>query len=280
MKIKFLGTAAAEAIPGVFCACETCKKSRATGGKNIRTRSQSIIDDKILIDLPADTYFHSVAHRIDLSQIHTCLITHSHDDHLYPQELWCRGESIAYPEEETPLTVYAGRSGYRKITDAVIDFKLDETDRVVPKRIAPFVPFEAEGYQITPLTANHDSSASPLLFLIQKDGKSLLYAHDTGCFPEETTSYLKDSGITLDLFSLDCTGGLNPNENYSKWGHHNLIGAVKTRQILKENGNVTDKTICILNHFSHNGTPVHEEMEAAAKKENFLIAFDGYEISF
>ena len=58
MKIQYLGTAAAEGIPAIFCECETCKKTRERGGKNIRTRSQALIDDKILIDLPADTYLH------------------------------------------------------------------------------------------------------------------------------------------------------------------------------------------------------------------------------
>lgn len=45
MKIKYLGTAAAEGVPAIFCRCEVCRKSKAAGGRNIRTRSQSIIDD-------------------------------------------------------------------------------------------------------------------------------------------------------------------------------------------------------------------------------------------
>ena len=69
MKIKYLGTAASEAIPGVFCECDVCKRSRAAGGKNIRTRSQAIVDDKILIDFPCDTYLHSIANNIELAKI-------------------------------------------------------------------------------------------------------------------------------------------------------------------------------------------------------------------
>ena len=33
MKIKYLGTAAAEGITAVFCECETCKKAIELGGK-------------------------------------------------------------------------------------------------------------------------------------------------------------------------------------------------------------------------------------------------------
>lgn len=58
MKIQYLGTAAAEGIPAIFCECDTCKKARSLGGRNIRTRSQAIIDENVLIDFPADTYMH------------------------------------------------------------------------------------------------------------------------------------------------------------------------------------------------------------------------------
>ena len=54
MKIKFLGTAAAEGIPALFCDCAVCQNARKVGGKEIKTRSQAIVDDKILIDFPAD----------------------------------------------------------------------------------------------------------------------------------------------------------------------------------------------------------------------------------
>lgn len=55
MKIKYLGTAAAEGIPAIFCHCEICKHAREHGGKNIRTRAQALIDDKIMLDLGPDT---------------------------------------------------------------------------------------------------------------------------------------------------------------------------------------------------------------------------------
>ena len=60
MKIKFLGTAAAEAMPAPFCVCENCKRAMKLGGRNIRTRSQALVDDALLIDFPCDTYFHMI----------------------------------------------------------------------------------------------------------------------------------------------------------------------------------------------------------------------------
>ena len=58
MKLQYFGTAAAEGWPSLFCGCDACRRAREAGGRNIRTRSQAMIDDKLLIDFPADTYLH------------------------------------------------------------------------------------------------------------------------------------------------------------------------------------------------------------------------------
>mgnify|MGYP003538011910 CR=1 FL=1 len=73
MKLQYLGTAAAEGIPAIFCDCENCRKSREAGGKNIRTRSQALIDDELLIDFPADTYMHFLNFEMPLTKIKNCL---------------------------------------------------------------------------------------------------------------------------------------------------------------------------------------------------------------
>ena len=65
MRIKYLGTAAAEGVPAIFCSCEVCKKARELGGRNIRTRSQAIIDDRLLIDFPPDSCVHFMTNSID-----------------------------------------------------------------------------------------------------------------------------------------------------------------------------------------------------------------------
>ena len=44
MKINYLGTGAAERIPGIFCNCKLCKYAREKKGREIRTQTQLIID--------------------------------------------------------------------------------------------------------------------------------------------------------------------------------------------------------------------------------------------
>ena len=64
MKLKYLGTAAAEGYPAMFCDCENCRKAMKSKGKNIRSRSQAIIDDSLLVDFPCDTYYHCLNNNI------------------------------------------------------------------------------------------------------------------------------------------------------------------------------------------------------------------------
>ena len=86
MKLQYWGTAASEGIPAIFCECEVCRRSRALGGRNIRTRSQAMIDDTLLIDAGADTYMHSLRYGFELARTSYVLVTHAHPDHFYFKE--------------------------------------------------------------------------------------------------------------------------------------------------------------------------------------------------
>ncbi len=44
MKIKFLGTGAAEDIPSFGCTCPRCRLAREEKGRNVRRRASLLID--------------------------------------------------------------------------------------------------------------------------------------------------------------------------------------------------------------------------------------------
>ncbi len=67
MNIQFLGTAAAEGVPALFCDCETCRESRLRGGRNVRTRSQALVDGVLLIDMGPDTLLHEMKYGLDFT---------------------------------------------------------------------------------------------------------------------------------------------------------------------------------------------------------------------
>lgn len=278
MKIKYYGTAAAEGIPAIFCECEVCKKARERGGKNVRTRSQAIIDDTILIDLPADTYMHCL-NGLPIEKLHTCIITHSHGDHLYATEILNRGPGMARVVlDDKPFNMYGTAPAMRFVRDAINRARLDTCNRVSATIIAPFEPFEAEGYKITPLKAVHDAYASPVIYALEKDGKSMLYAHDTGIFAEETFDYIEKNNMHFDFVSLDCTFCDSPND----WlGHMSIGNCNVVRDRLNKIGCTDENTVFAVNHFSHNNEhALYDDLKPIAEENGYIISYDGLEIEF
>lgn len=273
MKIRYLGTAAAEGVPALFCECDNCQKARALGGKNIRTRSQSLIDDCLLIDFPADTYLHFLQYNLPMHKIHNCLITHSHLDHLYEKDISIRKNGFSHLSDKTPLTFYSDVSGYELIDKEIK--RCNNLDAKVEK-LQLNTPFNVEGYTVTALRAAHDQKSSPVIFIIEKDGKSIFYSNDTSEYPEESFNYLKTLKKPFDLLSLDCTEACGPCDYV---GHMNLDRCIALVNQLKGLGIVNDNTRIVLNHFSHNGANVsYEEFSEIAKKYGMITAYDGLEI--
>ncbi|MBQ4109263.1 MAG: MBL fold metallo-hydrolase [Clostridia bacterium] len=277
MKIKYLGTAAAEGIPAIFCECDNCKKSRKAGGRNIRTRSQALIDNTLLIDFPADTYMHFLEYELPLAKIKNCLITHSHSDHLYPAELIMRKKGFSHINDEKPLVFYSDEAGYNDIK-AVKEEKNISDDDILVNKIKLFKEFEVEDYKVTALRAAHDPKSSPVVYIIEKDGKTLFYSNDTSEYPDESMEYLKSLNKPFNLISFDCTEACR---NATYVGHLTLDRCIALREKLFEAGAADEKTIFVLNHFSHNGTNVvYDEFVQIAKANKFEVSYDGMEIEF
>ena len=275
MKIKYLGTAAAEGLPAVFCQCDNCKKARKNKGRDIRTRSQAIIDDTLLIDFNADTYAHALKYDIELSKIEHCIITHSHLDHLYPSELNMRGSGFArFKGERKTFNIYGSEAVVEKCKSICT---LGE-DNIKFHTLEAFKPFKAGDYTVTPLPARNGEDSGPLIYIIEKDGKTMLYGNDTGLFFEEVYDYLKEKKIYFDFVTLDCCETLG----FSDWPYHMTVEDCKTtRERLKANKHADEKTIFYLNHFSHNATPViYDELTYALDGSGFKISYDGLEVEF
>ena len=279
MKIKYLGTAASEGVPAVFCKCEICERSRRAGGRNIRTRSQAVIDDTLLIDLNADTYIHSLYYGLDLPSIRTCIITNDHEDHLYPAELLNRQEGFAHGVDGQPLAIYGTWPAYAKVVETIAQGGTTEKGNVLEKMVTPvlirpFVPFEAEGYRITPLSAQHDPKCEPVIYLIEKDGKALLYSNDTGRYPEETWEYLISHPVKLNLVSFDSTFAVVDWDS----GHMGFAANDRIRQRMIKEGLVDKNTVYVANHFTHNSGVTYDDMLPEAEKYGFLVSYDGMEV--
>ncbi|MDR2535006.1 MAG: hypothetical protein LBD29_03120 [Treponema sp.] len=274
MKLLYLGTAAAEGIPGVFCSCSICRTAREKKGKDIRTRSQALVDGKILFDFPPDTYAHYIASGFtdfDLPAIRRLFITHSHQDHFYLQDLHLRKPIFTHPPIEI-LHIYGNQRVEQKLLN------LQEKEQVIPycefHYAKPFEPIDAEGYRITPFPALHDQQEECLFYAVEHEGKSLLYAHDTGVFPDSVWDYIAKINQRFDLVSLDCTTIMDKDGG----NHMGISDDIDVRERLVSIGGADKKTIFVLNHFSHNGRLNHDELCRIAVKEGFTAAYDGMTI--
>ncbi len=274
MKLTYLGTAAAEGFPALFCNCKYCIEARKKGGKNIRTRSQALIDNQLLIDLPPDTYMHFLNGNVRFDAIHTLIITHGHSDHFYAKELKNRHSPYAHDMKAKKLQVYCSKVVFDLFVSEVGSAKLDGVDFNI---FFPYQTFSSFGYKITPLPARHMQEGEAFIFLIEKDNKKILYAHDTGYFYDHVFKYLEENSITLDLISYDCTNVENSiPDTYAHMGFENIA---RLREKLKKIGAINNKTIEFVNHFSHNGNPDQSMLEKIAKPLGLRVAFDGCSVT-
>lgn len=276
MKIQFLGTAAAEGVPGIFCTCENCVKSRKIGGRALRTRSQAVIDDKLLIDFPADTYAHTLTNHIDLVRVSHCLITHSHQDHLYPQDIRMLEPGYATLPEDYHLTFY----GTQKVGEHIrpmLAYQLEAVNICDFRTIEPFMCFEVGEYKVTVLPAIHDQNAGPVFYQISDGEKNMLYAHDTHYFHDSVWEFWAKERPYFSLVSLDCTNACLP---LTYVGHMGLNENIQVRDRMIKEGYANEKTVFVCNHFSHNGIHVvYDDFMPIAARAGFVTSYDGMVIS-
>ncbi len=276
MKIKYFGTAAYEGIPALFCQCETCKRAMKLGGKNMRTRAQALINEEILMDLNPDTVAHYQQFRFDWQKIKYCLITHSHSDHFYPKDLVMLSEP-SYTHNVSPIAFYAGNSAYQQIK-TVFSSPNSDPARATVTEVRSGDLFRAGENRILVLSADHSPEHSAVIYAVEdKDGKRILYAHDTGIFCASVIADMKRLG-RFDIVSLDCTGTFRP-EGWEH-GHMSLRTNVLMKELLFKEHLADRSTKFVVTHFSHNGLlgHDHEELCKEAEKCGFLVGYDGLEI--
>ena len=267
MNITYLGTGAAEGFPALFCNCEYCREARKLGGKNIRTRSQTLINKDLLIDFPADTYSHFLQNNIRGDEIEYLLITHAHSDHFYMGDLLMRAGAFAHNMSVPTLKVFCPQTVY----DMFESFpkKVDVT------LLKAYQTVEIGAYKITPLPARHMFGTEAFIYIVQSD-RSLLYAHDTGYFYDDVFEYIETNKIKFDMVSLDCTNVDIPIPDEKT--HMGFPNIERVLNRLSSIGAIDNSTVKYINHFSHNANPLHHILEKRASEYSCLVSYDGCKI--
>ncbi|MCL2375572.1 MAG: MBL fold metallo-hydrolase [Firmicutes bacterium] len=280
MKIKFLGTAAAEGMPALFCNCITCEKARKMAGKNIRTRSQILVNDNILLDFPPDSYFHAITNNLDFSKIKYLFITHAHPDHCIPTEFALRVAPHAHRLKEPLLHIYGNQTVIESIKACIPS---EKQHGIKLQKMTPFQQVKIAGITVTALPAEHEKNTHEtdrercFIYLLEDGKNTFLQFHDSGILPDAVYTYLKSRKVKIDCIAFDCTFG------FIKKGparHMGYFDTVEEKERMNKFGILNPHCKYILTHFSHNCGLLHLEMETKVEndKKGFLVAYDGMEI--
>lgn len=285
MKLTFLGTGAGEGYPGYWCECPHCTYARKHRGKNLRTNSSMVIDEELLIDIGPSCFDNAARFGVNLSKLKTLLVTHPHEDHLYPQHLRWRNTD----ESLLPLTyVEKMRHGGPRFTDIpqlniygnsfvmeTLRKSLDDMEelKINLHEIKEGKEEKTDGYRILPVRGNHGSQRGfSHSYIIQKDEKTLLYALDSGSYDEDQFALIQE--YQYDAVIMEGTTGLN--EQYG--GHMCLVNNIRIRERLKENKCLRENSRFLLTHLSPHWCPPHDWYESIVASEGLELAYDGLQI--
>lgn len=284
MRLTFLGTSAGESYPGLWCDCPHCTYARTHGGRNLRANSCAVLDDTLLLDMGSGCFNTAARQQISLSQVRVVLVTHPHEDHFYPKHLqWRHGadENMHLPFAEQmhrggprftpvpPLTLYGNA-----YTEKALYAWQENIDNLHMRfvRIEEGKPFTDSGYTVTPVRGNHWQKGFAHSYIVEKDGRTMLYALDTGSYDEDMQGILKKH--TFNLIVMEGTGGLNTCGD----GHMCLAKNVDMLDFFVKNGCYAPDGRFVLTHMSPHWTPPHDIYETIAEKEGMIVAYDGMEI--
>ncbi len=271
MEILFCGTAAAEGWPALFCMCNACTRAREIGGREIRSRAAYMLGDRIRVDFGPDSNLHQQKYGLAYDKLDHLLVTHSHDDHWFVQDLGYRRKGFSVIPDRL-LMVWGNEKVERKFTS--VHGGDWQKFGMEFKRLTAFQPIDlGDGVTATPLLAAHDRSEECINDRIEAEGRRTLLGHDTGWYGEATWNFL--DGKPLDLVVLDCTHGTEDHEP------NHLGGAVLAlvRDELGRRGALSPDAVCIATHFSHNGGALHTELEAYFAPHGFRVAYDGLKVT-
>ncbi len=220
---------------------------------------------------------HTSLNRLNLSKVENLLITHAHCDHLDPVQLRFRSEMSASNKTNEILHIHGSVKTKEALRDIYYGFfKEDFEQNVVFHCLTPYRATRIGKYTVIPLKANHAPELESLNFIIQKDGKNLLYLVDSGLPLEETWEYFKKEKLYFNAVILDGTMGTSVRLKYLY--HMGFIENKEVKEMLIINGYADVKTQFVVTHLTHNYASTHESIEEIFKSDNIAVSYDGYTI--
>ncbi|WP_176555862.1 MBL fold metallo-hydrolase [Virgibacillus ndiopensis] len=259
MKITFLGTAAAQGIPMPYCDCTTCTNARKFHGQNIRKRCSYFVNDNLLVDMGPDLFAACAIHDVDLINMNYTLITHSHLDHIFVQNLGMRAKGM-HQQTNLPQLKLVAPPSVMTLLNAY-----GSSDKDMKLQRYPVLPFDClnfPDYLIKSIKAKHIPNVGDAVnYFIDDGNRKVLFASDTAIYEDRVWPYLANHKI--DLLIIECTKGLKQDSSNV---HLNIIDLQFMIEKMLTIHAITENTIIYATHFSHQNCPPHEELSEILKK--------------
>ncbi|MBQ8954849.1 MAG: MBL fold metallo-hydrolase [Clostridia bacterium] len=240
MKLKFLGTGAAD-----------WKGTDERG--ECRRLTSTLLDGALLIDVTA-TVLDEIP---DPAAITDVFFTHSHGDHFNLDAL----------RRLAPCRVYAHESWAGEIAG--------EGLTVAPLRVGQ--PVEAAGFTMIPMPSNHSTQRedeTTLHYLIEKDGRRLLYATDGAWLLNREHHIIGKK--TLDAAVFDATIGDGHDGDFRIFEHNSIDMVRLMRRTMVNTGRLPETAPVFLTHLARTLHGTQAELERQTEKP-FVVCYDGME---
>jgi len=124
------------------------------------------------------------------------------------------------------------------------------------------------------LQANHqDGSGRGLNYIIERGGKTLLYALDTCWFPDESLERIGQ--FRYDVVVLDATYGVSPEHDEQ---HNNLALVERAYALFQEHGLLKEGARFCISHISPHWNPIHDDLAPMMAEKGITVPYDGLTI--
>ncbi|XTZ38134.1 phosphonate metabolism protein PhnP [Salmonella enterica] len=223
LTVTLTGTGNAQLVPVFGCHCTACHRARRHPHYRRKPCSATVKFNEAVTLL--DAGIPDLMDHFPAGQFQQFLLTHYHMDHvqgLFPLR-WGVGEKIPVygPPDELGCDDLFKHPG-------LLDFS---------HTVAPFVVFDLQGLQVTPLPLNH--SKLTFGYLLETAHSRMAWLSDTAGLPDKTLKFLLNN--RPEVMVIDCS--FEPRKEIPK--NHNDLNAVIT---LNE---VIGSPKVILTHISH-----------------------------
>ncbi len=247
LTLTLTGTGGAQGVPAWGCECAACARARRSPQYR-RQPCSGVVKFNDAITL-IDAGRHDLTDRWSPGSFQQFLLTHYHMDHvqgLFPLR-WGVGDVIPVygPPDEQGCDDLFKHPG-------LLDFS---------HTVEPFVVFDLQGLQVTPLPLNH--SKLTFGYLLETAHSRVAWLSDTAGLPEKTLKFLLNNHPQVMV--IDCS---HPPRADAPRNHYDLNTVLALNQVIRS-------PQVILTHISHQ---FDAWLMENALPSGFEVGFDGMEI--